>query len=132
MQRNFSMFLLEQNWMKVVRVLHTLRAPLCLRELVDLTGLSPAGVQDVLRRLSEQKVISSRPKANRILYTLSLNEHEKEFLEQIIKEQNKSEIKNRAKVFSKRRVNAISWIDEAVKTWRHGKGNTTLPKTTTA
>lgn len=107
--------------MKIVRALHMLSTPLCLRELVYLTGLSLAGVQDVLRRLAEQKVVRSSRKGNKILYSLDLNELEANFLNKIIKEQTKLENRKRAKIFCAKKDQAIGWIDETVRTWRKSK-----------
>lgn len=121
MQSPFSRFLLEQSWMKVVRVLYSLRRPSSLREIVDVSQLSPAGVLDVLRRLEEIEVVKGKKKGNRILYSLKLNEAEKEFIGQIIEQQTCATLQQRAVLFSKRYRPALSWNDQTIKAIRQGK-----------
>ena len=112
---NFTAQLFQQSWMKIIRVLFiSSEKKRCLRELVDLTGLSVGGVQDVLRRLEEQELISSSRQGKRVYYTLKLAPEERELLGSLIGLETKRELKKRGEYFSRRRVAAIDWIDETI------------------
>lgn len=107
--------------MKVVRVLVGSHQPRCLRELVDLTGLSLAGVQDVVRRLEEKGVVKSSYVGNKRLFSPVLSKEERVLLEQALTIQTQRELSARADSYSLRREVAIDWIDQSVKVWRRGR-----------
>ena len=121
MPKHFGTFLLTHNWLKVLRAILSAEKGVSIREIIDLTELSPGGAQDVLRRLKEHNLITSTREGKRILYFLALSEKEKELLEALVSYQNESQLRDRAEIFSSRYANAVAWIDESVETWRSGK-----------
>lgn len=114
MTHNLTKFILSLSWAKVCSALVLAKRPLCLRELVDLSGLSLAGVQDVVRRLTEQNILSKEKQGNKVLFSLSLNKTEQKFLNQLIEINSSEHLLERSVVISKRKKNAIDWIDETI------------------
>jgi len=107
--------------MKVVGALLNISQPRSLRELVDLTGLSPAGTKDVLRRLQEKDVVIVGRSGNKVLYSLVLGVEERTFLENALQQKTREELQRRAELFSARHKQAIGWIDETIRLLRLGK-----------
>lgn len=120
-------FLLRQNWMRVLQALRSvpagrpLRRERSVRELVDLTALSPAGLSDVLRRLSDQQVVQRKRRGNKLFYSLNLNVREEKLLAEIAGSQVQRNLQTRAAIFSKRRKEAVGWIDQTVLELRRAK-----------
>ncbi len=114
-------FLANQTWMKVLRVLVMSDRPKCLREIVDLSGISLGGVQDVLRRLEESQVIVGKRDSNKILFSLSVSQAETKMLREIVNVALRTELQSRAERYSKKREKIIGWIDETVSTWQRGR-----------
>ena len=121
MANSFGEFLFSQSWVRIIRSLLLSSQGRSHRELVDLTELSPAGVQDVLRRLKEVKVVKQQPQGNRIIYSLVLEDQQIALLDELITYENNFLIKQRAKEYSRRYPETTGWIDETIETWRLGK-----------
>lgn len=118
MTSNFTTFLLDQAWVKVIRVLLASDQKRSFRELVDLSGLSLAGVQDVVRRLSQQGVIFPRREKNKLFFSLVLTDPEKEFLRNALAEATHRELRVRSVQYSKNRQQAVDWIDPQLRIWQ--------------
>ena len=98
----------------MVRALYLAAGCRSLREVVELTEMSPAGVQDILRRLSAVGLVSIKVVGNRHEYSLNLNERESELLDSLCRSSAIPMIANRAKALSRKTAKAISWIDETL------------------
>lgn len=107
--------------MQVVRVLFLSKHEKTLRELVDLTGLSPGGIQDALRRLRTEKIIKTKRKGNKLFCKLVISESEQEILGKIFSECASQEIKIRALKLSKNFESTIGWIDQTAQTYQQLK-----------
>ncbi len=121
MPNTFSEFLLDQPWMKLIYALSVSSRPRSLRELADMTGLSVSTVQDLVRRLKAAKIISSKPVANKIFYSLEINNEEEELIQEIIKVATQEKTRKLAKKYSLRSEKVINWIDETIETLQIGK-----------
>ena len=121
MPNTFSEFLLDQPWMKLIYALSVSSRPRSLRELADMTGLSVSTVQDLVRRLKAAKIISSKPVANKIFYSLEINNEEEELIQEIIKAATQEKTRKLAKKYSLRSEKVINWIDETIETLQIGK-----------
>lgn len=104
-----------------MRTLYVSKKPRGLREIADLTELSLAGVQDILRRLEEAGIISSAMNKNKREFSLVLTKQEEKLLRQAIELDTKNKLTARAKKISLRSKAAISWIDETHKSIKIAK-----------
>lgn len=118
----FSVFLLARPWMDVLAAIVASARPKSLREIVDLTGLSPGGVSDVLRRLTSAGIVERVPTKNRILFSPKLTSEEKGFITYAVEQRRVARIKARADLYSKRSRASIAWIDETIRTVNKGRG----------
>ncbi len=118
MKVKFTYFLLQQPWARVLRVLLFSREPRSLRELAELSGVSIAGVQDVMRRFVEGDLVHSSPVGNKIFFSLDLDKEEKQSLMLLFEQHTRDVLKKRASSFSGRSKEAIGWIDETVAFWQ--------------
>lgn len=117
MRARFLSFAFDQPWMLLIRALHLSGKPCRLRELADLTGLSPAGVQDVLRRLAAAGVVNSRREGNRKLFELVLTPEEKTILGALVEEYASEMIRVRSTTYGDSAA-VLRWIDETVLVFR--------------
>ena len=123
MAGNFSEFLLNQHWMKILYALLISFRPRSLRELADMTNLSVSTVQDIVRRLKKNKIVSSKARGNKVFYSLEINPKEQELIKQIIDQATQSRIRKQASKYSLRREKVIGWIDETIETLHQGRRN---------
>lgn len=100
--------------MKIVRVLLAMNRPCSLRELVDLTSISPGGAKDALSRLAEAKVVQVQRKGNKTFHSICSGLQDLDFLETLVKCHVRHNLKERADIYSRRSLRSISWIDENV------------------
>lgn len=121
MSGKLTEFLVNQGWMKAIYVLHRSGRARCLRELVDLTGLSPGGVQDLMRRLESNHIVQTRRSNNKLLYSLNLDKEELSLLDTIFLLEEKRKMQSRAELFSSRYEQAVGWIDETLRAVQHGR-----------
>lgn len=70
----------SQPWLRVIRTLAVVGEPISLREIVDLTELSPGGVREALVRLTTLRILKRTKHGNRHLFTLTLDKPEAQAL----------------------------------------------------
>ena len=110
-----------QSWMRVVAAMQSAHAPRGVRELADLSGLSVAGVHDVLRRLRRANVVNRVVIGSRPFFKLNLNEEDHMLLENILQRQREQSLRDRAALFSARVPAALTWIDPMLATLRRAR-----------
>jgi len=84
-----------------------------LRGLAGQYSLSPSGVADIVRRLSEAGVIKETRVANRRHLRLSIPEAELHTLKELFSTQEKIMLQDRVSRFSHRAAEKLEWMDQA-------------------
>lgn len=100
--------------MKVLRAFVVRPKPRHLRELATVCGLSPGGVSDILRRLSDLGVLEATKHGNRKCYSLNISPQELGCLRRLFALDQESRLKERAERFSQNAAEKLAWMDE---TW---------------
>ncbi|MCB0358100.1 MAG: helix-turn-helix transcriptional regulator [Bdellovibrionales bacterium] len=123
-----SRFLMQQSWARVLRPLTAHSRS--VRELVDLTGMSPAGVTDVLRRLRESGVVTATPIGKELRYSLALDAEERSRLQAFVADEVDRRLHQRARLLSGRREEVVGWIDETIAAFQETSGRSDDAATT--
>lgn len=117
MSSYYEQFLESQAWFRVLVAL--LPDPedsnpqgRVLREVADLTGLSPAGAHDVVRRLLAARLISGKKVRGRIRYLAVLEPAECAELQRVADAVRIQRIRARARRYGREAKRRVEWIDE--------------------
>lgn len=105
-------------------MLYLSKKPRGLREIADISELSLAGVQDILRRLEKEGLVSSSMNKNKREFFILISKEEEKLFKQAIELDTKNKLLLRAEKISKKRKVATSWIDETHKSLRKIKSKT--------
>lgn len=103
----------EQPLMKVVKSLLVNLEPLHLREVAVQCRLSVSGTADILRRLSELKLVSFQRQKNRKYYSLNISDGERFVLNEMFSFYDRCFIRKRASQISVNALEKIEWQEEA-------------------
>ena len=114
-----SSFLIDQSWMRVVRPL--MCSQRSVRELIDLSSLSPGGVKDILRRFLSAGIVTKIRHGKKSLYELRLTPLERRFLEAVFYAQESLDARRLADECSNQFMERVGWIDESVRAIRRAK-----------
>ena len=117
MLNGLSTILYSKPWLKILRAMFVLEVPCGLRELQDLTGLSPGGVRDALRRLKKLKIVNFSKKGNRHNFSLALNAVEKEALGLLVRDLEAKLIRRRAGSIAPKFNDLLQWNNEMLLLW---------------
>lgn len=104
-------FLLSQHWARVIGALTRAAHPRSARELARETGLSLGGVQDIVRRLSAQGIVSIGRNGR---VSLTLEDDERELWLEMMRASEIAELRTRASALSGRVPTAVGWIDQTL------------------
>jgi len=107
--------------MKLIRGLILSSEPRHLRDLAAQNSLSPAGVSDMLRRLSKAGVLIESWRSNRRCFSLELSASERACLELFFRNYNNSLLERRSRRFSRLARKRFEWMDEAFVFYRRVK-----------
>jgi DNA-binding MarR family transcriptional regulator len=114
-------FLGDQPTFKVIRGLLTSNRARHLRDLATQYGLSPAGVSDILRRLTDAGVLLEERQENRRCFRLNISEEERACLTQFFSLYEITFVKERAPTYSKGASARLVSMDEAYSFYRKVK-----------
>ena len=123
MDEAFINFLYSQSWMRVVSVLVRLNRPCCMRELIDLTGMSPGGMKYLLKGLEDAQIISSQRSKNKKLFSISPDSEMCRFVRNLLDYKIEHQLRLRSSDYSARYENVLFWIDVTIKGLKVAKRN---------
>ncbi|RMG39837.1 MAG: ArsR family transcriptional regulator [Candidatus Dadabacteria bacterium] len=105
-----------------LRVLRALSYSSChLRELAALTSLSPAGVSDILRRLTSFGLVSEHRHGKRKVFELQVDNQERKYLQEFFRLYEESWLKRRSAEFSLNAQEKLNWMDESLSFFKEVK-----------
>ncbi|MCC6953817.1 MAG: MarR family transcriptional regulator [Deltaproteobacteria bacterium] len=105
-------FLLSQHWARLIGALTRAANPRSARELARETGISLGGVQDIVRRLSAQGIVSIGGNGR---VSLTLEDDERELWLEMMRTSEIAELRTRASALSGRVPTAVGWIDQTLR-----------------
>lgn len=118
MPRSLSVLLASLPLMRLVRGLLLSPRPRHLRDLAARNALSPAGVSDMLKRLSRAKVLIESRHSNRRYFSLKISTEERHCLESLFKHYENYLISSRSRKFSRNAATRLEWMDETYEYYR--------------
>lgn len=111
-------FLGSQPLMQVVRGLFYAPEPRHLRALAHECKLSPSGVSDILRRLSEAGLLKETRRGNRRCFVLRYSDTERAAIAAFLKAYELAFVESRARALEKRAPERLRWMNEAATFFR--------------
>lgn len=121
MSASITKLLGDQPLMKIVRGLFNAPEPPHLRALANDYKLSPAGVSDILRRLSEAGLLHEVRIGNRRCFSLILKDSERGVLGAFFRAYEHAFVEQRAPRFSKGALRKLAWMDETLEFYQEVK-----------
>ena len=115
------LYLVNQPFMTVLRGLLVSSKPRHIRDLSAQYLISPAGVSDIIRRLSSLGIVAESKDKNKIGYTLICSDNETQCLKDLFLVYQRSQLAQRALRFSKSALNKFKWIDESAEFYQQIK-----------
>jgi DNA-binding MarR family transcriptional regulator len=104
--------------MTILRGLLLSSKPRHLRDLSAQYLISPAGVSDIIRRLSALGILRENRDKNKIGYTLICSDTEAQCLKNMFLIYQRTQLEQRSVRFSKNAIDKFKWIDESAEFYR--------------
>ncbi len=96
-----------------------------LREIAELSDLSPRGASLILEGLEKEELLTSKNRGNKKIFSLAkLDNSSRMLLETITLLKRKNFLEERAKQISKNSAAKLAWIDETLEGLRHARSST--------
>ncbi|MCO6431017.1 MAG: helix-turn-helix transcriptional regulator [Deltaproteobacteria bacterium] len=114
-------FLLTQPLFKVLASLLRNREPRHLREIAADTGVSPAGLSDILRRLKKVGLLNEDRRGNRRYLSLKSTPLEQDSFRFLAKQSEAEWLERRSLGFSKVAKERFQWMDDTYRAYRRIK-----------